>query len=261
MQPVPGSAELTELADRVRPVALAGEQVLPVPPSLAGVLPWPGLRRGATVSVAGIGGTSLALALVSGASRTGSWVAAVGVGDLGLAAAAELGICLDRLAVIAEPPSEVWATVVASLVGAFDVVLVAPPARVGATATRRLAARQRERGTVLVVLDGHRATAGSRLDGRGSTAAHSALEVDLCLELADPDWEGLGQGHGRLEARRVVVQATGRRRAARPRRAELWLVDAGRRVAVVPGTEHDVPAAARTGGGVRPWGVPAGGGA
>ena len=38
-----------------------------------------------------------------------------------------------------------------------------------------------------------------------------------------PTWEGLGQGHGHLRARRVTVVGGGRREASRPRQAELWL--------------------------------------
>jgi len=38
-------------------------------------------------------------------------------------------------------------------------------------------------------------------------------------------WQGLGDGHGHLQARRLTVEATGRRRSAQPRRAELWLPD------------------------------------
>ena len=77
-----------------------------LPPSRP-LLPGGGLRRGATVSVtaaAGVGGaTSLALALVAEASRAGSWVAAVGLPSLGLVAADELGVALERLVLVAAP--------------------------------------------------------------------------------------------------------------------------------------------------------------
>ena len=93
------------LAERVRPVTLAREQRLPVLGPLEPLLPDGGLRRGITVSVGsapGIGGaTSLALALAAGPSISGSWVAAVGVPSLGLAAAAELGIDLERFVLVA----------------------------------------------------------------------------------------------------------------------------------------------------------------
>ena len=117
----------TALSERVRPVALAREQVLPVIEPLTSLLPQ-GLIRGTTVVVDGTSGaTSFALALAAGASQEGSWIAAVGIPWLGLAAAAERGIALDRLAVIGAPERNDWATVVAALVDAIDVVLVAPP--------------------------------------------------------------------------------------------------------------------------------------
>jgi hypothetical protein len=194
---------LQDLVERTRPIALAGERVLPVLPALEAVLPG-GLRRGATVTVSG--STSLAVAVLAGASQAGSWCAAVGLPSLGLVAAAELGVSLGRLALVADPGTgEEWATVTAALLDALDVVLVRPPARLKQGDARRLMARARERGSVLVA-------AGPWGDG---------AEVRLSASVVG--WEGIGRGHGRLEARRVVVTAEGRGAAARPRRAELWL--------------------------------------
>ncbi|MBA2496786.1 MAG: hypothetical protein H0V33_06755, partial [Acidimicrobiia bacterium] len=97
--------ELAALAERVRPTVLAGEQVLPVLGALDGLLPG-GLRRGSSLAV-GVGragrpggATSLALAVAAGPSAAGSWVAAVGVPSLGLAAAAGYGVDLDRLVLV-----------------------------------------------------------------------------------------------------------------------------------------------------------------
>jgi len=201
-------------AERARPLALAREQVLPVLDPLAPLLPGGALRRSATVAVGGEAGCSLALALVAGPSQAGSWVAVVGLPALGLLAAAGLGVALERLVLVAEPPPEAWATVMAALVGAVDVVVAGPPPRVGAGDARRLAARVRERGTVVVTLPD--AGADSRTHGPG-------LEVDLRLTAGASRWVGLGWGHGHLQARRVSVEAVGRREAARPRRVELWL--------------------------------------
>ena len=121
----------------------------------------------------------------------------MGIPWLGLAAAAERGIALDRLAVIGAPERNDWATVVAALVDAIDVVLVAPP-KGGMADARRLAARARERGAVLVAL---------RTPG--------ALTVDLRCTVTDAQWSGVGHGAGHLTARRVSVSASGRGSAAR----------------------------------------------
>jgi len=120
-------AWLEDLAQRVRPVTLAGEQLLPVPRALESLLPDRGLRRGGTVAVHG--SLALALVLVAGASAAGSWVVAVGLPDLGVVAAAEAGIVLERLALVPGAGPAAWASVVAALLDAIDVVLVRPPAR------------------------------------------------------------------------------------------------------------------------------------
>src|SRR4051794_34023563 len=108
-----GLSRLQEVAAHARPVALAREHVLPVLEPLQPLLP-DGLRRGSTVAVGDA--TSLALVVLAGPSAAGSWAAAVGVSNLGLAAAAELGVALDRFVVVADPPREAWSTVVATLV-------------------------------------------------------------------------------------------------------------------------------------------------
>jgi hypothetical protein len=139
-----------------------------------------------------------------------------GVSSLGLAAAAQLGVALERLVVIADPPPAAWATVAAALVDAFDVVLLRIHRRVNAADARRLGARARERGAVLVLLgDDH----------------VWPQAPDLRVTITSAVWEGIGDGHGHLQARRVVVETTGRRAAARPRRAELWLPAPGGGVA------------------------------
>jgi hypothetical protein len=60
----------------------------------------------------------------------------------------------------------------------------------------------------------------------------AALEPDVRLTTSGVRWHGLGDGHGRLQARRVQVESSGRRRAARPRRADMWLADEVGRIAV-----------------------------
>jgi hypothetical protein len=235
---------LEVLGQRARPATLATERALPVAPALAPLLPGGHLVRGTTVGVAGLGATSLALGLVAAASAAGSWTVAVGLDDLGLVAAAEAGVDLARLVLVAAPPPERWGTVVATLVETIELVLVRPTARVRDADERRLAAHLRTRGGVLV-----------RLPGPGSWPG----SPDVTLRATAPDWRGAVpptrlDGAGRLRARRVVVEATGRGRAARPRRAELWLP--GATGAAAPVTERrpaasldrpaDLPAAVET---------------
>ena len=208
----PDLATLGALAERVRPASLSRDQErLPVLPPLEGLLPGRGLRRGSSVSVgavAGIGGsTSLALALVARASATGSWVAAVGVPSLGLVAADELGVALERLVMVAAPERDAWGGVVAALIDGFDVVILQPGrGGVRPVDARRLVARCRERGTVLLQL------------GTGWPEG-----ADVVLEIGRARWEGVDDGHGHLQARKVRIEGGGRGEAAVPRRVDLWL--------------------------------------
>ncbi|HEX6968525.1 MAG TPA: hypothetical protein VF174_06925 [Micromonosporaceae bacterium] len=200
-----GSAALASL---VRPASQSEPDVLPVPPGLTGLLPHRGLRRGSTVAVAAdrpapSGGTSLVLALLAEASRAGSWCAVVGVPALGVVAAAEVGIALDRLALVPHPGPD-WTTVVAALIDGVDVVVTAIPGTVSASVASRLAARARQRGCVLVPY--------GRWEG-----------ADVTLRVVRGVWHGLGQGRGRLRRRELVLSARGRGAAARPRQIRVWL--------------------------------------
>jgi hypothetical protein len=197
-----------------RPVTLAGERLLPLPDALAGLFSEGGVRRGSTVSVAaaaGTGATSLALALTVSVTRGGAWVAAVGLPSLGLVAAAQLGAALERVALVPSA-GEQWPVVAAALLDSVDMLLLAPQGRVHAGDARRLAARARERGAVLVVLP-----------GTGSAAGRWPEAVDVCLTVDAARWGGLDGGAGHLRSRLVEVVATGRRAAGRPRHQQVWL--------------------------------------
>jgi hypothetical protein len=228
------------LGDLVRPgsehafAELGSQRVLPVRPELRPLLPGGGLRRGSaigittsittsittgiTISGASAGtraggttpvaehpaATSLLLALLAEASRSGSWCAVVGLPTLGVAAAAEAGIALDRFALVPTPGPD-WPTVVAALLDGFDIVVVrAPAGAVAPTIASRLAARARQRGGVLVPY--------------GSWPA-----VDLTLDAVDPVWHGIEAGRGRLRGRQLTVTARGRGAASTPRVTHLWL--------------------------------------
>ena len=204
------------LGDASAPV-LAGERVLPVVPALTAMFTNPaGLRRGATVVVdtdhTAPGAVSLALALVAAASATGSWAGVVGVPDLGLVAAAELGVRLERVALIPRVEPAQWVTVVGALLDAVDVVIAHPPAHLRGGDARRLTARARERGSTLIPLLPGRAWA----DG-----------ADVRLTVTGGRWEGAGTGEGHLAARELTVTRGGRGAAARPRTVRLWLPGPG----------------------------------
>jgi hypothetical protein len=172
---------------------------LPVHPALGSVLPG-GLRRGSTVAVGG--SVSLLLAVLGTASQSGAWCALVGFPRISAEAASEYGVDLTRLAVVPEPGSG-WTTAVGALLDAVDVIAVRPPRLVPGD-VRRLTSRARTREAVLI----------SYGDWPGA---------DVRLTATAGEWHGIGDGFGRLRARRVEVSATGRGAAAQPRSATLWL--------------------------------------
>jgi hypothetical protein len=172
---------------------------LPVHPALRDVLPT-GLRRGSTMAVSG--SVSLLLALLGSASADGAWCALVGFPKISAEAAAEYGMDLRRLAIIPSAGAG-WTTAVGALLDAVDIVAARPP-RLVPGEVRRLAARARSRDAVLV----------SYGEWPGA---------DARLRITDGRWTGLGEGTGRLTARRVEVHADGKGPAARPRSATLWL--------------------------------------
>ncbi|WP_307838023.1 hypothetical protein [Actinoplanes lobatus] len=219
------------LAGLVRTATGTGEpgvhRLLPVAPELSGLLPGRGLRRGSTVAVAAgqsvsAGGrTSLMLALLAAASRNGSWCAVVGVPALGALAAAESGIVLERLALVPDPGPD-WPTVVAALIDGVDVVVAAVPGPVPASVTSRLAARARQRGSVLVPFG----------DWSGA---------DVTLEVGTGRWEGLGSGRGRLRRREVTVVSRGRGAATRPREITMWMPGVTVRDSIPPPPPSTLP--------------------
>lgn len=214
---------LALLAERTRPVSASQTRLLPVLPPLAALLPDGSLRRGSTIVVNGLtggahdqagngaGDVSLALALVAAASGAGSWCGVVGLAGLGVVAAHDIGIDLDRLAVV-PGPGAAWAEVTAALIDGIDLVVLCPPFPPRRAMARRLVARTRERRSVLVVIPGRSGWPEC---------------PDLQLSVGAMRWEGVGAGGaGYLERRRVTVTTTGRRSATRPRLHHLWLPSA-----------------------------------
>ncbi|GEK21186.1 hypothetical protein [Cellulomonas xylanilytica] len=171
-----------------------------VPPPLAPILP-EGLRRGGTTVVTG--STSLVLAMLAHACAGGAWASVVGQPTIGLLAAAQAGVSLDRLAVVPRPGPEA-PTVVAALLDGVDVVVVGPEAALTETERRKLSARARDRGSVLM-----------------STVDWPGAGVVLTVEAGR--WTGVDAGEGRLRTHELRLVRTGRGSAAVPRSLDLTL--------------------------------------
>jgi hypothetical protein len=204
-----------------------GDGLLSVLPALSGLLPGGGLRRGCVVAVERSG--LLCMTLAAGVSAAGAWCAVVGMPQLGVLAAADVGIDVDRLLLVPDPGSR-WPQVVAALLEGCELVLLRPPAQPSSQVTRRLAAHARHSGGVLVVVGG---VAG---DWEGA---------NLSLRVTRSQWVGIGTGHGRLRGRRVQVVAGGRGSGARPLEQWWWLPGPDGGVAVAEGDATERPGVMR----------------
>ncbi|MBO0850647.1 MAG: hypothetical protein J2P20_14395 [Pseudonocardia sp.] len=195
--------------------------MLPVAGPLRSALPNGGLRRGSTISVRS--SMSLLLALMAEASAEGAWCALVGLPAVGLVAAEEAGLALERVALVPCPGADLVA-VTSALLDGLDLVAVAGVDRMRADDRRRLAARARHRDAVLLPV------------GRWPGA-------DLEVGAVAGRWHGLADGGaGRLRCRQARVWVGGRGAAHRGRVVPVLLPGPGGMVAgvgaVVAGTSR-----------------------
>jgi len=146
------------------------------------------LPRGAASVVTG--STSLLLALLATSQGTSDWLAVVGAPDLGMLAAADAGVALERVALVPRAGDDP-AGVVAALLDGMTYVVVGPDARLTTSERRRLLARARERGSGLVSV-GPWEQAAVRLD----VVAHR--------------WSGTDAGGGYLRRCELDVARTAR---------------------------------------------------
>lgn len=214
-------AGLRQIVDRVRPVSLASEHLLPISPNLVEMFA-SGLRRGSTVVVkGGAGATSLALSLCAQATTSGLWLGCLNTQSLGWAAARELGVDLDHVVTVKVSDNDLTAAL-GAMVDVFDLVLFDVGQGLSTSSARKLAARARERGCVLLLLVERREFTGSH---RKSTWWPDT--PDATLEVWDTSWEGLDSGRGRLRSQQLCVRVQGRRGLSRERSFQIRLIGSG----------------------------------
>ncbi len=198
---------LAALGDRVAPVSMALERTLPTPADCADLFAEGGLVRGRTLSSGGPAATSVMLRLVAAAVEAGGWMAVIDVPTLGLDAASELGIALERVVAIdtrrsgsdageraGEVDAAVWADVIAAAADGFEVLVTRVPSDVRPSTLRKVVTRLQQRGVVMMVV-----------------GDPGPLVCDGVIDTGRQVWAGVGAGWGRLERRVVEVTATGRR--------------------------------------------------
>lgn len=149
------------------PAGLQPESRLAIPQWLAEALvpEGPALLPRGTVAVLS-GARSLLLGMVAAATAAGGNAAIVGLPDIGLLAAVEMGADLSRLAVIPDPGTDP-VEVAAVLIDGMDLVVLGLGGRlVPHTRARAVIARARHSGCTLLVTDGDWQGAPTRLEAR-----------------------------------------------------------------------------------------------
>jgi hypothetical protein len=179
-----------QFAQRVSARAEAGFGPVPVAPALASLLPSSGLERGGVYACAGDAPMSLLFSLVATATSVGSWLACVDVPRVGLMAAHEYGVALQRVMCVSTGGhTQSYAQVVGALVDGIDLVVVSSPT-CSAAETRRIVARVKASGSVLIIL------------GRAGQ-----FSPDVVLSSSATEWHF----HTHASSRTMSVQAHGRR--------------------------------------------------
>lgn len=196
-----------------------GPAVLPVPEPVAGLLPRGGLVPGSVAAVSGA--MTLPVALLAAASAAGATAALVGLPQLNLAMAADLGADLSRIAVVPATSPATGAVdlleVAAVLMDGIDLVLVGID-RVTPSRARVLTGRARRQSSTLVAVGPTGAWPGAavRLDAQVAGYRHLPLRRN---------------GYGRIGGLQVDVRAAGTGIVPRGVRCEL----------VAPGIGEDGP--------------------
>lgn len=197
-------SDVLELQQRIRSLEAprVDYPVFPLPSGLGSLFPHGGLRRGATYQVDS--SASLLWALLATATDRGVWCAVVGMPDLGLAAAEDMGVNLDRL-ILVPYPAEHWLSVVSALIDVVGIVAMGPLSAPSDRMMGTLLGRLRDREATLVVQSNWPRT-------------------DASIGVSEHHWEGLSQGRGILHEHRLGITVRSRTSNA-VRRCEL-VIDA-----------------------------------
>ncbi len=141
------------------------------------------------------GSSSLLLALLAASQRKDDWLAVVGMPDLGLLAAVDAGVAIERLVVIPDVAGR-GPEVVAALLDGFTYVVAGPAVGLTPADRRRLTARARDRGSGIVATgEWEHASLRLRATARWSGADAGAgylrrceLDVDLQARGRPQQW-------------------------------------------------------------------------
>ena len=174
---------------------------LPIAKALQPIIPDGVLVRGRTVLCSGDAAMSTALLLVCAATQAGSWLAIVGVNDLGLMSACEQGVALQRTVLVTPTSNKKdWTSTVAAVADGFDVMMLEVPREVSESDARRIQTRIQARRNVLVLVETSR-----------HVTPRSVFQPDVVLHTATTSWHGIEHGAGYVQGRHIDVTVSGRR--------------------------------------------------
>ena len=157
------------------------------------------LEPGKVVSLVGppgLGLTRVGLSMLAGSARTGPVVYLDVRGWVNPLAAWETGIPPERLVIVRCSDRLLWPKVAAALLEGIRAVYAEVPTGVRESVLRRLAALARSRRSALLLRP-----LGGDLPIGVAYVRYQGREVA---------WEGPDAGHGRLEGRRLVLEASGK---------------------------------------------------
>lgn len=169
--------------------------------ALAALFPEGGLVRGRVVDCRGSVAVSLATALAAAATRSGTWLAIVGLTWIGIEHLAESGVDLDRVLLVdtAATAPQTWAERVVAVADGCEVVITSIPPGADDRLLRAIRQRLQARGAVMIVVDIADPVGDQRSVG------------DLVLSTVTRAWRGPREGAGHLQARCVEITVSGRR--------------------------------------------------
>lgn len=186
---ISGTETASALAERLAVRAASGAGAVRVHDVLEPLFPTRGLERGHIYGIRGGASVSLLYALVSGATQEGAWFAMVDMPRAGLVAAEQHGIAMHRVLSVSVDAGGSWPSTVGALVDGVDLVAVSSP-RCAPAEARRIAARARAAGTVLLVV-----------------GSPGAFEIDATMSVATCGWDF----DAHAVSREVIVECSGRR--------------------------------------------------
>lgn len=214
-------AQLRRKIDQMQAPKIA-HKTLPTDAALTELFAGGSLLRGCSYAVTG--SVQLALTLIAQASAEGVWCGIVGLPELGIEAAHDLGVRLDRLVLVPDPGPHTLSAVssLAEVLGA----VVTGPLRLSAHQSDTLTGRLRDTQATLITVTPPRAAggaggtggpgaargrAGSSTGSPSDTAPRGGLYgVEAHLTATASRWRGLSQGFGVLAARELAVESRDR---------------------------------------------------